>query len=304
MVTTSAVSSVLVLVLLTAPPGKPRDRANAEPRDQHFTRYVGGGFTDNAASNLGISVKYSSDSQGNGQQGVAIVDFSVDSKAQKAGLKEFDTIVEVEGCAVGLIRGRHYEPFQFYKTPKTELLIAFTKRDGTQGYFYPTVSPTPVERELFSQLQILDHKSRLGWIPPTVNTGLPEDYFRAAKPDERELAEDRVHHLARYVVSENNAERFARYDIGSTFSYTNGAKVITIESGKAAALAGIKVGDEIFEVDGAPVGAFSGRTYQVWRQLNRSKTGKVELLVVTPQPNGDFGYYYPILELLDISLPN
>jgi len=81
------------------------------------------------------------------------------------------------------------------------------------------------------------------------------------------------------------------------YSYKGGALIQQVHPGKAAELKKLEVGDRILEVDGAPIGVFNGRTYEVWRQYVYSLTGEVELLVSFTDNNGHYRYYYPTIQL-------
>jgi hypothetical protein len=57
------------------------------------------------------------------------------------------------------------------------------------------------------------------------------------------------------------------------------------------------VGDAILEVDGAPVGVFGDRTYEIWRQYVYSISGLVEFLIAYGDDNDQPRYYYPQIQL-------
>jgi len=279
--------TLCVLAILAAPVAglaadKPRSRASAESHSDNVARYKIGGFGANANATLGIKVKFPTDIP----QGVTILDFETDSKAEAAGIQEDDFILEVDGSPVGFIRGRYYELWSKYgrsgkKT--TEVLVSFLK-SGERMYYYLPVETSVVTGEAYSSL--------------------PPDFFTEAKPKTRGDAEDRSHNVARYVLGYSNFNKYARFELGATvnYSYEAGATIASIKPGSAAETAGLKVGDHILEVDGAPVGQFGDRLYEVWRQYVYSKDGTVELLIAFDDPStGQPRYYYPKVKLKDLT---
>jgi C-terminal processing protease CtpA/Prc len=297
-------ANVLGVLLVCAAIGadKPRERDNAESVTENKARYAAPSTVEDADGLLGIGVKFVRDDQGRPLPGVNVVDFMVDSRAKNANINEFDTILEVAGRPVGLIRDRHYAPLQFYdKPPSTvELLVSFVREDGSQGFYYPTVRLGAVATgETFSLF-------RRRWVAPPMVPGLPEDYFRSERPDDRDEPEDAARNIARYTkVQRNNERNFARFDVGISSEFADGDVAVTaIASNSAAAAAGIRVGDRILEVDGAPVGIVGPRAYPLWRQLNRCKPGASAELLVAFQKNNNWVYFYPKLTLTDLANPN
>jgi C-terminal processing protease CtpA/Prc len=136
--------------------------------------------------------------------------------------------------------------------------------------------------------------------------GLPEDYFRSERPDNRPGPEDFARNIARYAKLQRNNERnFARFGVGISSEFADGDVAVTaVALNSAAAAAGIRVGDRILEVDGAPVGIIGPRAYPLWRQLNRCKPGTSAELLVAFQKNGNWVYFYPKLTLTDLAHPN
>lgn len=276
-------ASVIVVAFLT--PGadpKPSTRATAETQDANLKRYKLGGFGENANGTLGIEVKYPD----NSPQGITISSFKVDSTAKKAGLEEYQWILEVDGAAVGKIRGRYYEPWSKYgragEITQAELLVSYLKSDGKRVYYYPKVELAGVTGTVKAYQQ------------------LPEDFFTVKKPTKEADAESQTNNFARYKIGAGNFDKYARFELGATvqYSYESGGTIKTIKAKGAAEKAGLKVGDMILEVDGAPVGVFGDRTYEIWRQYVYSKDGVVELLVCFKDPaSGQFKYYYPKVQL-------
>lgn len=133
-----------------------------------------------------------------------------------------------------------------------------------------------------------------------------QDGFTIAKPRNRADAEATSIQLSRYKVSPGNFDRYSPYELGAdvTYSYGRGATIVSVKSGSVAASAGLKVGDMILEVDGAPIGVFGDRTYEVWQQYKYSKEGKVELLIAFDRPDGTVGYFYPQLTLTPRQISN
>jgi hypothetical protein len=257
---------------------KPVDRASAEDKATNIARYAIGGFGANATKSLGINVIYPNDTD----QGITISSFGVDSTAKAAKLAVSDWIMEVDGSAIGHIRGRYYEPWQKYGRSGqdlTEVLVSFLNQSGERKYYYPQVATQTVTGVAYKSL--------------------PSDFFTVPKPQDRNSAEDIVHNKARYVLGATNFDKYAAFELGVNvdYSYNGGALIQHIQPGKAAAGAGLKVGDRILEVDGAPIGVFNGRTYEVWRQYIYSLNGEVELLVHFTSNNGAARYYYPKIQL-------
>jgi PDZ domain len=265
---------------------KPRDRDAAEDRPTNLARYVLGGFGENATATLGIDVKYPTSFV----QGVTVLDFQEGSTAEAAGIEQFDIILEVDSSPVGLIRHRFYEPWQHYGrsgTQKVEVLNSFLNQDGERKYYYPRISLTGIQEvEMY--------------------LSLPDDFFVTGKPRDRALAEDRDRNVARYVFGAGNFEKYAKFELGVSIQYSLdfGAAIQAIKPGKAADKAHLQVGDSILEVDGAPIGQFGDRLYELWRQYVFSKTGQVELLVCYVDAAGDFRYYYPLVQLDDLGSSN
>jgi len=271
-----------------APLPKPRERSQPEDRQTNFSRYVLGGFGDDANATLGIDAKYPDI-----PQGISVLNFLINSAGQAGGLQLFDIILEVDGAAVGDIRGRVYEPWKKYGRTlpkKAEALVSFVDSDGVRKYYYPQITTTAIS--------------------PVPYAVLAEAFFTTAKPRERNQPEIRSHNFARYVTGYGNFDLFARFElgIGVTYSQDFGGTITSINQDSAAKKAGLQLGDHILEVDGAPVGklgnTLSHRTYECWRQFLYSRTGKVELLVAFKnQPNSDFSYYYPEVQLDDLTTP-
>ena len=89
------------------------------------------------------------------------------------------------------------------------------------------------------------------------------------------------------------------------YSYEYGGTIQTVKPNSAAAKAGLKVGDSILEVAGAPVGQFGDRLYEVWRQYAYDEDGKVEFLIVyEDDATGENRYYYPEITLDPLSTTN
>ena len=259
---------------------KPVDRSSAEDKATNLARYTIGGFGANATKSLGINVIYPNDTD----QGITISSFLTDSEAEKAGLERYDWILEVDGSAIGHIRDRYYEPWQKYGRSGqslTETLVSFLSQSGERMYYYPKVLTQTVTGVAVK------------------NRELPADFFTVGKPRIRSSPENTSHNKARYILGASNFNKYAEFELGVTadYSYNGGALIQQIHSGKAADLAGLKIGDHILEVDGAPIGVFNGRTYELWRQYVYSLTGKVELLVCFTDQNGRFLYYYPTIQL-------
>ena len=103
--------------------------------------------------------------------------------------------------------------------------------------------------------------------------------------------------IARYVLGYSNFNRYGRYELGVAGELLlQGRRDDRLHQARegAAETAGLKVGDHILEVDGAPVGQFGDRLYEVWRQYVYSKDGTVELLIAYDDPStGQPRYYYP-----------
>jgi S1-C subfamily serine protease len=241
-----------------------------------------GGLAENALATLGISVKYPDDIP----QGATILGFQTDSTAQAAQLQLFDFVLEVDGSAVGLIRNRYYQLWQHYgrtANKKTELLVSFVKADGSFAYYYPQVDQTPIDA-------VQEYRAAL---------------FTLGKPVARNAPEDRDANIARYQVGASDFEQFGQYELGVNVSYSSaGVTIEDILPGKQAEKAGLQVGDIILEVDGAPVGVFGDRTYEFWRQYSYSKTGNVEFLISFGEDaQGQFKYYYPIIQLDPLTAP-
>lgn len=265
---------------------KPRDRSHAENRATNLARYDIGGFGDNATKTLGIKVKYPQI-----PQGVSILDFDTDSKARDAGIEIGDLILEVDGSAVGIIRGRHYEPWERYGrsgTDKVEVLVALLQPNGEFRYYYPEVSFTAIEDVLYSQA-------------PAGMAG--------GKPTLRNSPENAQANFGRYKIDENAFNLFSRFSLGVNIDYVGsfGQKnaLVAVAPNQAAEKAGLKVGDILLEVDGSPIGQIGNRIYEAWRQYIYSKAGLVELLVAFFDPAiNDFRFYYPMVQLDDLSSPN
>ena len=268
---------------------KPRTRATAENRTQNIERYKLGGFGANANATLGIQVKYQTD----GEQGVTIQNFEVDSPANNAGMIQYDWILEVDGSPVGLIRNRYYELWPRYGRAganTTEVLVSFLNNDGKRKYYYSQVSTAKVEGVIIKG-----------------GVTLPPDFFTSPKPITRADAEFRDKNIARYVYGYSNFSTYGRFELGAdvNYSYGSGATIEHIKNGKAAQRSGLKVGDCILEVDGAPVGKFGDRLYEVWRQYIYSPTRKVEFLICfEDESTGELRYFYPEIELDDLTRPN
>ena len=278
--------AVFVIPSLVQAADKPRDRASAETKAANLDRYKLGGFGANANATLGVKVKFPTDIP----QGATVLDFETDSTAEKAGILQNDTILEVDGSPVGFIRGRYYELWPKYGRSgmaTTEVLVSYLTSSGERKYYYLPVGTSVVTGESYSSL--------------------PEDFFIVARPKKREDAEDRIHNVARYVFGYGNFNKYARFELGVDVSYSAqaGGTVVAVKSGSPAEAAGLKVGDHILEVDGAPVGQLGDRLYEIWRQYTYSKDGTVELLVAfddfsTGQPR----YYYPKIKLKDLATGN
>lgn len=285
-------TQILVVITFLAPPlllaelpAKPRTRDKAESRTENLERYKSGTFGATAKSTLGVKVIF----QNQQPQGVTVSSFSVDSTAEKAGVQRFDWILEVDGSPVGKIRDRYYELFPHYgRTGKdvTTLLVSYLDSDGNRRYYYPKVEVTPI-----------------GTVP--VYRALPEDFFTTPEKRKRDEAEFQNKNFARYVIGWGNFEKYAEYELGVDVVYSsNGAEIVNVKSGTAAANANIKVGDIILEVEGAPVGNFSGRVYEVWRQYVYNKNGEVEFCIAIKKDGGGYKYYYPKIKLDDRTTGN
>jgi len=281
-----SILTIITLTLIAATQAvgadKPTDRSSAEGKTENVARYQLGGFGANATASLGINVKYPTDIP----QGITILGFEVDSKAKEAGIVLNDVLLEVDGSPVGFIRGRYYEPWTKYGRSgdsTTELLISYSS-GGERKYYYPDVKTSVVAGEKYMML--------------------PPDFFIELKPKARTSPEDRTHNVARYVLGYGNFSKYAKYELGAgvTYSYGGGATIATLKPGGAAAAAGLKVGDHILEVDGAPVGVFGDRVYEVWRQYVHSKDEEVEFLVAFDDPStGQARYYYPKIKLTKLT---
>jgi S1-C subfamily serine protease len=276
---------LLVVVLASQVADKPRERSNAETKAENIARYQLGGFELDSNGTIGADLKYAEVDP----QGVSIVRFDADSPSQASGLKLYDTILEVNGSAVGKIRGRYYEPWKFYRRigphASPEFLVSFVEPNGSRAYYYPFVAVGGLSELL---------------IP------LPEDFFTTEQPRERTAPESAILNRARYKYGAGNFAKYARYRLGVNvqYSYDYGATITKVHPGGAAATAGLKVGDLIHEVGGAPVGVFNDRVYEIWRQFPYLRPNKVEFLVVyRDSPTKPWKYYYPIIELEVLGSP-
>jgi len=299
---------------------KPTTRSTAEPESENIKRYPGGLFVPDASGDLGVQLRYFD----TGEQGAAIVDFLPLAAAKKSfGLHDFDVIEEANGCPVGFLRGRYYEPFVYFQgDAKRELLVSFVRRDGSVAYYYPNGEPDQIQQRLFS-LQAMQAPVDRGWlVKPSYDTSKKflDGYFTADKPDLRELAEDELYHFARYRFfglptnnspSDTTFTHYGHWMLGAQMNYLpasgGGAFVASVTSGSPAATAGLVVGDEVLEVDGAVVGTLATygpgkktRVYQTFRLANRSNDGKIELLVRFKEGNVS-KCYYPVLQAIDLT---
>lgn len=217
--------------------------------------------------------------------------FETDSAAKSAGVLVYDWVLEVDGAAVGHIRGRHYEPWLHYGRSgagKSELLISFVNSNGERMYYYPEVVLSNVGGDVTYR-------------------SLPPDFFTSPKPTNRNSPEDRTKNIARYVIGAGNFDKYSFWELGVQnlwYSYEAGATIQAISDGSPADNSGLKVYDNILEIDGAPLGVFGDRVYEIWRQYLYSKDGKVELLVCFDDPStGEPRYYYPEIQLKQKSTP-
>lgn len=262
---------------------KPTTRQSAENRSTNLARYVIGGFGEDAQKTLGIKGVYSDN-----PPKFVITGFEVDSPAEAAGLKEYDWILEVDGSAIGKIRSRTYEPWEKYGRSgeeKIELLVSFRDTTGKRLYYYPRVSFQPI-------IEVAKYVC-------------PSDGFTIPKPRTRIDAEEKDQNHSRYVAG-NGFDAYSTHEIGTKYlSYsTNGATIAEITGGSYADQAGLKVGDIILEVDGAPIGKIGPRTFEGWRQYRYSKSGEVELCIAIPQSQGGYKYYYPKVKLKERQTSN
>ena len=230
--------TILGVTLGADVPAKPRTRATAEGRQANLDRYKLGGFGPNATSSLGVEVKF----QTTDPQGVAVLQFKEDSAAKAAGMKQYDVILEVDGSAVGFIRGRFYELWPHYGRAgeqTTEVLVTYQTANGRRYYYLPVKTST-VSGDVY-------YKS------------LPPDFFTVEKPITRDTAETREQNIARYQFGSGNFEKYSAWELGTkvSYSYDSGATIQAIKPGSPAANAGLKVGDMILEVDGAPIGQWA-----------------------------------------------
>ena len=264
---------------------KPRTRDAAETHDENLLRYPGRTFAANANQGLGVRVKYRCDSS----CGAMIRQFETDSPAQESGLKVDERILEVDGSPVGLIRGRYYEMYNLFARPRAaqvgqedpvEVLVEFVRSDGTRRYFYPQVRT----QAIYEKFPVASRRT---------------EYSVADKPRDRSNAEGEIENRARYVA---DAERFktdATHELGVVVKYSHdrGATITSVDRGKSADQAGLRPGDMILEVGGAPVGKIGGRIYGVWRQYAFDSDGTIEFLVCYEGADGDLRYYYPEITL-------
>jgi membrane-associated protease RseP (regulator of RpoE activity) len=263
----------------TSPP-KPTSRNKAEDRATNVSRYKLGGFGPNASATLGVKVIFPSGVS----QGVTVSSFDTDSPASKAGIQMYDQILEVDGSPVGFIRERYYELWPKYGRAgqnTTEVLVSYEDDSGARRYYYLPVATANVT-------------GVYPWNP------LPPDFFTTPKKVTRDTAESREKNLARYVFGVDNFNKYSPYEIGVSLSYPDegGAKIEMVSGGGPADKAGLQVGDYILEVDGAPVGQFGDRIYEVWKQYIYSKNGNVELLIgFSDENSGQPRYYYPRVQL-------
>ena len=265
------------------PPEKPRTRETAEDKQTNLSRYVIGGHEQDATASLGIEVIYSQ-----APPKVTVSSFKFESPAEAAGLEEYDWILEIDGSAVGKFRDRYYQPWQKYGRSgkgQTELLVSFNTTGGRK-YYYPKV-----------KTQALGGEG--GFVPKG-------DAFTITKPRTRSGAEGKKDNLARYVLDSDNFKKYSPYELGAdvAYSYNNGATIAHITPGKPASEAGLRVGDYILEVDGAPIGVFGDRVYEVWRQYKYSKDNIVEFLVCFRDARGHLRYYYPLVTLKKLTSSN
>ena len=276
-----ATYSLLAILVLGQTPGpKPTSRDKAEDRPTNLSRYKVGGFGANATATLGVKIVYPTGVP----QGVTISSFDTDSPAFKAGVKLNDWILEVDGSAVGLIRNRYYELWPKYGRngdSTTEVLVSYEDDSGDRKYYYLQVATATLTGTY-------QYKS------------LPPDFFTTAKKVTRDTAETRDKNVARYVIGVDNFNKYSPYELGVSLSYSEegGATILTVNSGSAADKAGLRVGDHILEVDGAPIGQFGDRAYEVWKQYSYSKDDTVEMLIGFPDPGtGELRYFYPQVKL-------
>ncbi len=301
---------------------KPRTRNTAEPEGENLNRYPGGLFVPQASGELGVQLRYFDE----GSQGAAIVDFltlAAASDAKKFGLHLFDVIEEVDGCPIGFLRGRFYEPFTHFKgDAKRELLVSFVKRDGNIGYYYPKGEPDEIQQRLY-YIQAMQTPVDRGWLEKPLydkSKKFLDGYFTADKPDLREIAEDELYHFARYRFfglptpnspGDTTFQHYGRWMLGALMNYSPNpgaaAVVASVSMGSPAANAGLVAGDEVLEVNEAPVGTFAAygpgsktRVYQTFRRANRSSDGKIELLVRFRE-SGVWKCYYPVLQAIDLT---
>ena len=227
---------------------------------------------------------------------MTVVGFNVNSTAKNAGLNLFNSILEVEGSPVGFIRKRYYEPYRFYSRlfkNTTQLLVSFVTENGNV-FYYPEVQLTPIH-----EVPTVQYSSEV--IPPP-----PDGFFTMPQPKDRGNPEDKVHNLARYVFGRANFANFSRFELGVDVDYSNnnGATIQTVKDGKPAADAKLQVRDSILEVNGAPVGQFGDRLYEIWRQFVFLPSARSEFLVQFQDPaTGESRFYYPVIILDDLAGP-
>lgn len=271
-----AIGLLIAVPSLTVAADKPRNREDAENRSENLERYKGGTFGEVAKATLGVKVIFQSQQT----QGVTLSSFSVDSTAEKAGLRKYDWILEVDGSPVGKIRDRYYELFPHYgRTGRNKATLLVSYLDGSQRkFYYPRVDVTPVGGVPYCRI-------------------LPKDFFTSSEPQKRESAESEFKNNARYVQGWGNFDKYAEFELGADVRYSsNGARIVRIKPDSAALSNGLRVGDIILEVEGAPVGRFGTRTYEVWRQYIYDRDGKVEFCIAIPS-QGSYRYYYPEIKL-------
>lgn len=132
-------TTALPLIAEGADPARPRDRATAEDRQTHFSRYTFGNFAGETLWALGAKVNYT----GNG---ATVTEVLHGTAAETAGLKKGDIILEVNGVPVGWIRDRLYAMWKEYRrTDKgdhnsAEFTIAFKPDQWSDyKYYFPVI---------------------------------------------------------------------------------------------------------------------------------------------------------------------